>query len=81
MGTKTHDICQERQDLEQQQTLEEKYDPIEQNYDPMQDNCEEGLPMNRGLGREETNLAWERGVGKQRRQKSSQNGNVYIGTW
>lgn len=45
MSAKTHGICQGRQDLELQQSLEEKYEPTEE-------NDEEGLPTERGLGRE-----------------------------
>ena len=33
MDPKTHDICQERKDLEQQLGLEEKYNPTEENLE------------------------------------------------
>lgn len=77
MCAKTHEICQERQDLEQQQSLEEKYKPIE-DCNPIEENYEEGLPTKRNFGREEPALAHRRGVGGQRRQKSTHNGNVRI---
>lgn len=56
MSAKTHGICQERQDLEQQQSLGEKQEPME-DCDPTEENYKEGLPTKRGLGREEPGLA------------------------
>lgn len=56
MSAKTHGICQEGQDLAQQQSQEEKYGPTE-DWDPTEESYKEGLPPKRGLGREEPGLA------------------------
>lgn len=63
MSAKTHDVCQERQALEQQQGLEGEYEPTE-DYGPTAENYTEGLPTKRGLGREEG----EERVGRGRNQ-------------